>query len=90
MADYEVLEDNWNINEHFNYMGCCEGDGREKYYVLMDKNGMPLFTSRDKDEVIRDASRRDVRNHHWVTVLPIGGVMLPLPPEVPKQVDVKQ
>ena len=88
MAEYEVLDDNWNINEHFEYMGCCENDGQKKYYVLLDKNGIPLFTSENKEEVLRDASKRDVRNHHWVTVLPMGGVMMPLPPDVKKQHDV--
>lgn len=82
MADYEVIEDNWDINEHFNYMGCCEGDDQPKYYVLLDKKGMPLFTSTSKEEVLRDASKRDVRNHHWVTVLPMGGVAMPTQPGV--------
>ena len=82
MADYEVIDDNWDINEHFSYMGCCEGDEQPKYYVLLDKNGLPLFTSTSREEVLRDASKRDVRNHHWVTVLPIGGVMMPVQPGV--------
>jgi len=88
MAEYEVLDDNWNIDEHFEYMGCCENDGQPKYYVLLDRNGIPLFTSTDREAVIRDASKRDVRNHHWVTVLPVGGVTLPTPPDVEKQYDV--
>ena len=75
MAEYEVLDDNWNIGEHFNY-GSCQEDAGEKIYVLCDENGNHLCTKRTKDEILREASKRDIKLHMRVTVLPLGGVVL--------------
>ena len=73
MAEYEVVDDNWNVRDHIEYMGCSKESG-DKYYVLLDRFGEPLLTTTDLEEAIREAGKRDVRNHHWITALPKKGV----------------
>ena len=75
MAEYEILDDNWSVSDHFNYVGCQENDNGLKYYVLFDGDGDFLATANSKDEILREASKRDIKLHMSVTVLPMKGIV---------------
>lgn len=75
MADYDIVADDWNIRDHIEYMGCTE-ESPNKYYVLMDKTGVPILTTGNLEEAIREANRRDITMHHWIVALPKRGVVM--------------